>query len=101
MDNQISTSELSERLGNAENLNLLDVREVIEFHTYNIGGKNIPLAEIDGNIDKCGYNKTAEIIVICTVGLRSKTAVDILTKKGYSNTRNLTGGLMALQKIKP
>jgi adenylyltransferase/sulfurtransferase len=40
---QIKASELIERLSKGESLNLLVVREFIEFHTYNIGGDNIPL----------------------------------------------------------
>jgi len=83
-----------------ETLNLLDVREEIEFHTYNIGGKNIPLSKVNENINKLGYNKTDEIIVICKAGLRSQTATDLLARNGYLQVRNLTGGLMALQKLK-
>ncbi|MEP6614696.1 MAG: rhodanese-like domain-containing protein [Mucilaginibacter sp.] len=96
----ISSSELSNRMQNGEQLNLLDVREEIEFHTYNIGGKNIPLSKVNENINQLGYNKTDEIIVICKAGLRSQTATDLLTRSGYMQARNLTGGLMALQKLK-
>jgi rhodanese-related sulfurtransferase len=95
----IDGAELFSRMQNGENLNLLDVREEIEFHTYNIGGKNIPLSGFYENIDQSGYNKTDEIIVICKVGLRSETATKILIEKGYEQARNLTGGLMALQKL--
>lgn len=96
----INSRELFDRLQNGEKLNLLDVREEIEYHTYNIGGKNIPLAKVNENINQLGYNKTDEIIVICKAGLRSQTASDILTQNGYTQARNLTGGLLALQKLK-
>lgn len=96
----ITSKELFERLQKGENLNLLDVREEIEYHTYNIGGKNVPLSKINDNIDRLGYNKTDEIVVICKVGLRSETARAILVQNGYLQVRNLTGGLMALQKLK-
>ncbi len=92
--------ELITRLTQEESLNLLDVREEIEFHTYNIGGKNIPLSKFNENIAQAGYNKTDEIIVICMVGMRSETASNILIEKGYLSARNLTGGLLALQKLK-
>ncbi|MCR8556181.1 rhodanese-like domain-containing protein [Mucilaginibacter sp. BJC16-A38] len=85
---------------NGEELNLLDVREEIEFHTFNIGGRNIPLSQFINNLDKLEYNKTDEIIVICKVGLRSETAREILAQNGYLQARNLTGGIMALQKLK-
>jgi rhodanese-related sulfurtransferase len=100
MNHPIDAKELLERLDKGEKLNLLDVREEIEYHTYNIGGKNIPLAMISAEPGKTGYNKTDEIIVICKVGLRSQTAANLLANVGYTNARNLTGGLMALQKLK-
>jgi len=96
----ISSRELHDRLQSGETLNLLDVREEIEYHTYNIGGKNIPLSKVNENINQLGYNKTDEIIVICKAGLRSQTATDLLARNGYLQVRNLTGGLMALQKLK-
>ena len=96
----ISSRELAERMQQGESLNLLDVRERIEYHTYNIGGVNIPLPVLENNIENLGYNKTDEIIVICKVGLRSETAANLLTQKGYQKVRNLTGGLMGLRKLK-
>lgn len=80
-------------------VNLLDVREAIEFHTYNIGGSNMPLSQLFKNISNLGYNKTDEIIVICKAGIRSRTAQAILLQNGYENVKNLTGGLLALQRI--
>lgn len=97
---QINATELLERLNNGEGLNLIDVREVIEYHTYNIGGSNIPLSKLESAINGLAYNKTDEIIVICKVGLRSETAQGILQQYGYSNVRNLQGGLLSLQKLK-
>jgi rhodanese-related sulfurtransferase len=97
---QIKATELLERLSKGENLNLLDVREVIEYHTYNIGGDNIPLSNLESALESLRYNKTDEIIVMCKVGLRSETAQAILEEHGYSNVRNLSGGLIAVQKFK-
>jgi adenylyltransferase/sulfurtransferase len=75
------------------------VRGEVEYHTFNIGGKNLPLPDLQENIDDLEWNKDDEIIVICKVGLRSATAKSILQLKGYKNIRNLTGGLIAWQKI--
>jgi rhodanese-related sulfurtransferase len=96
----IEGKELFGRLQKDEKLNLLDVREEIEYHTYNIGGINMPLSTFHENVDHLRYNKTDEIIVICRVGLRSGAVAKILTDNGYQQVRNLTGGLMALQKLK-
>ena len=100
MPPQINATELLIRINNGEHLNLLDVREIIEYHTYNIGGNNIPLPKLEQSINELGYNKTDEIIVICKVGLRSETAQTILLQNGYQNVKNLTGGLLALRKLK-
>ncbi|NVM67619.1 adenylyltransferase/sulfurtransferase [Mucilaginibacter sp. SG538B] len=97
---QIKATELFERLNKGESLNLIDVREVIEYHTYNIGGENIPLSNLENTLNRLSYNKTDEIIVMCKVGLRSETAQNILERHGYNNVRNLSGGLVAVQKLK-
>jgi rhodanese-related sulfurtransferase len=94
----INAKELNVRMQNDEHLNLLDVREKIEYHTYNIGGVNTPLPDLKEHLGELKWNKTDEIIVICKAGIRSATAKSILELNGYSNVRNLTGGLLALQR---
>jgi adenylyltransferase/sulfurtransferase len=96
---QINATDFIKRLDNGETLNLLDVREETEYLTYNIGGHNMPLSQLPASLDKVSHNKNEEFIVICTKGLRSETARVILNQNGYTNVRNLTGGLIALQKI--
>ena len=96
----ISAAELLNRLNHSENLNLLDVREVIEYHTYHIGGKNIPLSVFSEKIELLEYNKSDEVIVICKAGIRSETACTILKQNGFEKARNLTGGLLAIQRLK-
>jgi len=95
----ISATEFMNRLTNGEAINLLDVREEIEYATYNIGGKNIPLSVLPHSINQLTYNKTDEIVVICKIGLRSETARLLLNQNGYQNARNLSGGLIAIQKL--
>ena len=94
----INAKEMIARLQSGEELNLLDVREKLEYHTYNIGGKNIPLHDLEERSCDLGWDKNDEIIVICKVGIRSATAKSILELKGYKNIRNLTGGLLAVQR---
>ena len=97
--NQIDAATLQQRVQNGEIVNLLDVRENIEFHTFNIGGLNIPVSKLQENISSINYNKTDEIIVICSAGIRSETAQAILAENGFLNVLNLKGGLKALQKL--
>jgi rhodanese-related sulfurtransferase len=96
---EISATEFKQRLAQPEDVNILDVREIIEFHTYNVGGHNVPLSNLIASTDNVGYNKTDEIIVICKAGIRSKTAQAILIQNGYNNVKNLTGGLLAMQRL--
>ena len=100
MSLQIDAVNLQQRIQNGEALNLLDVREAIEYHTYNIGGVNMPVSKLQDNIQSLTYNKTDEIIVICSAGIRSVTAQTILANNGYQNVVNLKGGLKSLQKLK-
>lgn len=95
----ISAKEMLERLERREPTNILDVREPIEYHTWNIGGLNIPLGNLERQLDDLEWDKSNEIVVVCRAGLRSATAKSILALNGYENIRNLSGGLMALQKI--
>jgi len=95
----INAVELQKRMQSGQAIHLLDVREAIEFHTYNIGGINIPLSKLSGALPLAHFTQTDEIIVICKVGLRSKTAQSILLDNGYLHTFNLEGGLLALQKL--
>lgn len=95
----INARELMERLQNNEALNLLDVREKIEFHTRNIGGLNIPVGKLAHSLLQMPWDRSAEIIVVCSAGLRSQTAQSILEQNGYQHVRNLTGGLLAIEKL--
>ena len=95
----IDAKEMLQRIRDKEPFNLLDVREQIEFYTWNVGGINIPLLKLENKLNELEWNKNDEIIVVCRAGLRSQTAKSILELNGYKNIRNLSGGLLALQKI--
>ncbi len=98
-NNDIKAREIKERLNNNEPLNLLDVREKIEYHTRNIGGVNIPVGKLTESLNQLQWQYNDEIIVICSAGLRSETAKSILEQNGYQNVRNLSGGILAIEKL--
>jgi len=95
----ITADELLQRLNAGEPLYLLDVREELEYHTFNIGGLNIPLGKLATHLDDLEWNKEEEIIVMCKIGMRSNTGKLILQQNGYTNVKNLKGGLIALQRL--
>lgn len=78
---------------------IIDVREQIEFQTFNLGGHNIPLGILLKNPDDLEEWKNEELIVICQHGLRSETARRFLLMNGFKNVRNLHGGILALRKL--
>lgn len=96
----ISAAEFSLRYPDDPSLIIIDVRERLEYQTFNVGGSNIPLGVLTKNIENLNYEKEDEIVVICQRGLRSETARRLLAQNGYTNVRNLTGGLLAIRKLK-
>jgi rhodanese-related sulfurtransferase len=76
---------------------LLDVRESYERDEFNIGGMHIPLGEITASFDKLASHKNEEIVVYCRSGKRSAMAQHLLQQSGFTNVRNLEGGMIAWQ----
>lgn len=90
----ISVTEFKSCYQNLGSVTIIDIREKLEFQTFNIGGYNIPLGILLKNVEQLDDIKNSEIIVICQRGLRSETAKRMLTQHGYTNVRNMTDGLM-------
>ena len=64
---------------------LLDVRTVLEYRERHIpGSQNIPLQVLD-NAEYLIKNKDIPLFVHCHSGARSRQAVELLRRKGYSN----------------
>lgn len=96
---EISATELKTLIDSNQSPYILDVRERLEFFSYNIGGILIPLGSIPERLDELPEDLSQEIIVVCQKGLRSRTAQKILMQEGYTNVKNLKGGLSAFHRI--
>jgi len=95
----ITVEELKARLDAGESLHLLDVREPSEHAEFNIGGVLLPLGKIQVmETDDIDNLKDEEVIVYCRSGNRSGRASLILETAGFSNVKNLTGGMLAWQE---
>ena len=94
----ITVDELSKCINKSESIRIIDVREELEFHTFNIGGENIPLGKLLAGVNEIEFNKDEEIVVVCQRGLRSETARKLLVSLGFSNVKNLSGGLLAWRR---
>jgi rhodanese-related sulfurtransferase len=89
----ITVQELNERLKNNEKLNIIDVREPFEHDMANIGGTLIPLGDLPHQIEQLAELKGEEVIVYCRSGNRSGSACNFLMKQGFTNVRNVEGGM--------
>lgn len=95
----ITVSELKSRLDNGETLHILDVREPHEYEEFNIGGKLFPLGQIQTmQVEDIESWKDYEVIVHCRSGQRSMMACQVLDTLGFTNTKNLVGGMLEWQK---
>jgi molybdopterin/thiamine biosynthesis adenylyltransferase/rhodanese-related sulfurtransferase len=91
----ITTSELRQRLS-SENFDaiFLDVREPDEHAVANIpGARLIPLGTLEGHLGE--FPKDREILIHCKSGRRSARAVDLLLANGFTNVKNVEGGIDA------
>ena len=96
--NSITAIALKEKINNAEDFQLIDVRESFEHEEFNIGGELIPLNEIVQHIDKIATNKP--VILYCRKGIRSQIAIQRLQEKfPFTNLTNLIGGTEAWKKL--
>lgn len=87
------------QLINHKNATVLDVREPSEFKAgHMLNAKPIPLGKLKERIGELEKYKTQPLLVVCRSGNRSGTACAILSKVGFSQAYNLSGGVMAWQK---
>ncbi|MFN4784806.1 MAG: rhodanese-like domain-containing protein [Bacteroidota bacterium] len=97
MSTDISVVELKKRLDAGETINLIDVREQHEYDEFNLGGDLIPLGTLPGKLEDLEDLKNEEVIVHCRSGARSGTAKMFLIQSGFTNVRNLLGGVLDWQ----
>ena len=91
----IKTNEIKARIDAGEKLNLIDVRELDERAEFNIGGIFLPLGNIQMmQIDDIDELKNEEVICYCRSGKRSMEACMMLETFGFTNVKNLEGGML-------
>lgn len=92
----ITIEEVKERQDAGEELHLIDVREPAETAEFNIGGIPFPLGKIQSmQTEDLEHLKNEEVICYCRSGNRSGIAALFLEQMGFTNTKNLTGGMLA------
>ena len=92
-DWEISPVELKRRLDAGEDLFILDVREPNEYQINRIAGSTlIPLGELPRRYQELPRDR--EIIAQCKMGGRSAKAMEYLKTVGFTNVKNLRGGIL-------
>jgi molybdopterin/thiamine biosynthesis adenylyltransferase/rhodanese-related sulfurtransferase/molybdopterin converting factor small subunit len=90
----IDPLEVKKKQDRGENFLLLDVREPHEYQIARIPGSTlIPLGQLPARLGE--LDKHAEIVAHCKLGGRSQQAVDLMKQNGFTNVRNMTGGITA------
>ncbi len=83
---------LKASIDRGDHVQLLDVREPYEYELCHLeGAMLIPLGQLQARIKE--LEKDEETVVYCHVGVRSTQAVALLRQAGFSNARNLQGGI--------
>jgi len=89
---RINASDAKQRLDLEKGIILLDVRTWEEYIENHIPGSTlIPLKVLVGEVSKKLPDKQSTIFVYCRSGNRSKSAVKMVLKQGYTNVFDLGG----------
>lgn len=91
----ISTSHFAAWMSDAQTISpiVLDTRTPEEFAVSHIKGAVLATSEREAKHALQHAERTTPIVVYCSVGYRSSAIAVALQKVGYSNVRNLDGGI--------
>jgi len=90
----IEATTLKQRMV-SEKINLIDVRQPEEHAEFNIGGILLPLGNIMSmQIEAIEDLSDQEVICYCRSGQRSMQAAMMLETMGFTNVKNLAGGML-------
>ena len=91
---EITATELKQRLDKGDDIQIIDVREDNEVATARIPDSvHIPLAQVLNRMNEIDPNR--ETVVHCKMGGRSARAIDALQRSGFKGKLiNLKGGII-------
>lgn len=88
----ISSSEAYNIIESEEDYIVIDVRESDEYLSGHVkNAVNVPLGELENQIDQIVLDKDKLILVYCQSGRRSEEASKVLVDMGYTNVNNFGG----------
>lgn len=81
---------------NREKALVVDVCSAQEFAAGHVpGAKHVPLDQLKDQLPQLARDKNQPLILVCASGMRSRSAVAVAKKLGYTQPLSLTGGLKA------
>lgn len=90
----ISATELKAILDRGEEVQIIDIREIHEVDSGEIGGRHIPMAEVLERLSE--FRTDIPVVVYCKTGARAAAITYVLrTEKGLDNVISLKGGIAA------
>ena len=92
---QMTVEELKARMDTGTRPFVLDVREPHEYQIANLGATLIPVGSLPERTAELPILKTDEIVVHCKSGGRSQKGALALKAAGFTNVKNLAGGITA------
>ncbi len=93
-DPDISPAEVARQRAAGDAVTVIDVREVWEYETVHLEGSTlIPLSELAKG--SATLDKSAAYVTLCHHGMRSEMAANWLRQNGFTNVRNIVGGIDA------
>jgi rhodanese-related sulfurtransferase len=94
---EVSAQDLKREISRTRNRpNLIDVRTVPERSQGIIAGSvHMPVNHLQSDISKLPFDKDQAIVAICRSAHRSIGAVRLLKRAGFTNVRQLKGGMLA------
>jgi adenylyltransferase/sulfurtransferase len=93
---EITPAEVKQLIDLRTPFQLIDVRESYEFEAGHLTARHIPLSEMPARANE--VDRTLSVIIYCKSGSRGAQATKFLRKAGFTNVRNMQGGLLRWQK---
>jgi rhodanese-related sulfurtransferase len=89
---RLTPRELADRIARGDDLQLVDVREPVEWEIGRLDGSVlIPRGDLASRVDE--LDRERPVVCICHHGVRSLHAAAILAARGFEDVYDLAGGL--------